>query len=140
MVTEQAVLEAVEDCNKDRTKTFAEFIVTVFKGKFIEIYLGDAYEDVSTEQISTSYPAVFCGQVVAAYRECLILNSIFTNPASKQLQLGNMVFISERAIRGLNEIDGNGIIEDMFLRSRESLDIKSQFIDGIPPKPIKAKK
>lgn len=140
MVTEEFVLSIVEESNKDRSRTFAELIAAVFQGKFIEIYLGDSYEEVSTEQISTSYPAVFCGKVVAAYRECLILNSIFTNKATKQLELGNMVFISERAIRGLNEIDGNGILEDMFLRSRESLDIKSQFIDGNLPIKSKSKK
>jgi hypothetical protein len=129
MVTEKFVLDIVEECNKDRTKTLAEFIATVFNGKFIEMYLGDSYEEVSTEQISTAYPAVFCGKVVGAYRECLIVNSVFANSTTKKLQLGNLMFISERAIRGLNEIDGNGIIEDMFLRSKESLDIKEHFID-----------
>lgn len=142
MVTEEFVLDVVQECNKDRVKTLAEFIVEVFKGKFVEIYLGDSYEEVSTEQISTSYPAVFCGKVVAAYRECLILNSVYADNISKKLKLGNMMFISERAIRGLNEIDGNGIIEDMFLRSSESLDIKDHFIDGhaLRPRPRTPKK
>lgn len=129
MVTEKDVLDVVQECNKERTKTFAEFIATVFKNKFIEIYLGDSYEEVSTEQISTSYPAVFCGQVVTAYRECLVLNGVYVNQRTKTPSIGNLVFISERAIRGLNEIDGKGIIEEMFLRSKESLDIKELFID-----------
>lgn len=128
MVTEQFILEKVEECNQDRIKTFAEFIALTFKDKFIEIYLGDTYEDVSTEQISTAYPAVFCGKVVSAYRECLVLNSVFVDK-HKKMQLGNLVFLSERAIRALNEIDGNGIIEDLFLRSRESLNIKDRFIN-----------
>lgn len=134
MVTEELVSSVIQGCNDEgRVKTLAEFIATIFAGKYIEIYLGDSYEEVSTEQISTAYPAVFCGKVVAAYRECLIINSVFVNDANK-MQLGNMMFISERAIIGLNEIDGNGIIEDMFLRSKESLQIKAQFIDGILPK------
>lgn len=128
MVTEELVLDAVKECNKDRAKTFAEFIATMFSGKFVEIYLGDSYEDVSTEQVSTPYPAVFCGKVVTAYRECLVLNSAYFNKAN-EIQLGNLVFISERAIRGLTAIDGNGIIEDMFLRSGDSLQIKKLFID-----------
>lgn len=140
MVSEKIVLETIEACNQDRTKTLAEFIAILFKDQFIEIYLGDSYEEVSTEQISQSYPAVFCGKVMAAYKECLVLNSVFVNKSTKSLELGNLVFISERAIRGLNAIDGNGILEDMFLRSRESLDIKSQFIDNLPPKPFKNKK
>jgi hypothetical protein len=136
MVTEQEVLDTVQECNKDRTKTLAEFIAMIFHDKFIEIYLGDSYEEVSTEQISTSYPAVFCGKVVAAYRECLVLNSIYVNNSNK-MEIGNLVFISERAIRGLSEIDGKGVMEDMFLRSKESLDIRDQFIRMMPPKPAK---
>ena len=128
MISEQAVIDAAQECNKERTKTLAEFIVTLFKDKFVEIYLGDSYEEVSTEQISTAYPAVFCGKVVAAYRECLVINSVFIGK-SKKLEIGNLMFINERAIRALNEIDGNGIIEDMFLRSKESLDIKDAFMN-----------
>lgn len=133
MVTEEFVLEQVREANDGgRVKTFAEFIASVFEGRFIEIYLGDSYEEVSTEQISTSYPAVFCGKVVTAYRECLVLNSVYVDSVTKKMKLGNLMFISERAIRGMNEIDGNGILEDMFLRSSESLDIKDHFIDGHP--------
>jgi hypothetical protein len=111
-------------------KTFAEFLAEVFHGRFIEIYVGDSYEDVSLEQVSTTYPAVFCGQVVAAYRECLIIKCAYIDQG-RHLKLGNLMFISERAIRALNEIDGQGILEDMMLRSKESLDIKRIFID--PP-------
>jgi hypothetical protein len=135
MVTTEEVLETVETCNTEgRTKTLAEFIATIFKDKFIEMYLGDSYEEVSTEQISQSYPAVFCGKVVGAYKECLIVNSVYVNEV-KRLTLGNLVFISERAIRGLNEIDGKGNMEEMFLRSSESMEIKRHFIDGFPLKP-----
>lgn len=125
MFNEQPVLDAVAECNKDRTKTFAEFIATVFKDKIVEIYLGDSYEEVSTEQISQSYPAVFCGKVVTAYRECLVISAAYIADGAKHPSFGKLVFISERAIRGLTEVDGRGIIEDMFLRSKESLEIKS---------------
>jgi len=129
MVSEESVSNLVQEFNKtDRSRTFAEFIAVLFKGQFIELYLGDSYEEVSTEQVSVSYPAVFCGKVISAYKECLIINSVFVDN-SKKIQLGNMVFINERSIRALNQIDGNGVLEDMFLRSRESLDIKSMFVD-----------
>lgn len=127
MVSEAEVKNLVTQ-SKGTGKTFAEFIAELFKDKFVEIYVGDAYEDISTEQISVTYPAVFCGKVVAAYRECLVINSAFVNK-SRKIQLGNLMFISERAIRAMNEIDGNGTIQDMMLRSKESLDIKSTFID-----------
>jgi hypothetical protein len=122
MIPDHVVLDVINELNKDRTKTLAEFIAILYKDKFIEIYLGDSYEEVSTEQISTAYPAVFCGKVVAAYRECLIISAAFIK--DKKLQLGNLMLVNERAIRALNEVDGNGILEDMFLRSKESLAIK----------------
>lgn len=130
MVSEKDIMSTVQQL-QGSGKTFAEFLVELFKDKFIEVYVGDAYEDVSTEQINTAYPAVFCGKVVAAYRECLIINCAYVNQ-SRHLQLGNLMFINERAIRALNEVDGNGTLEDMMLRSRETLDIQNMFKQ--PPK------
>lgn len=107
-------------------KTFAEFIVSLYKDKYVEIYLGDSYEDITTEQVSTSYPAVLCGKVLNAYKECLVLNGVYVNKKG-DFKSGNIVLINERAIRALNEIDDNGVLEDMLLRSRESLQVKHLF-------------
>lgn len=134
MKSENQVSELIEKFNQDgRNKTFAEFIAVLFKNQFIEIYLGDEYESVSTEQVSTTYPAIFCGKVVAAYKECLVLNSVYVEGEgkAKSMKLGNLVFINERAIRGLNEIDGHGCIEDMFLQSKDTLEILKVFGDKV---------
>lgn len=128
MTSEEHVKQVVNEFNSlHRGKTFAEFIAHLYENKYIEIYLGDSYEEVSTEQISTSYPAVFCGKVISAFKECLIINSVYVDKINKKMKLGNIVMINERAIRGLTEIDGNGIMEDMFLRSKESLIVKDTF-------------
>lgn len=130
MPSESDIKNLVKDFNEhSRGKTFAEFIAHMFENKYIEIYLGDSYEEVSLEQTSTSYPAVFCGKVISAFKECLILNSAHVDKINNKMKLGNIVFINERAIRGLTEIDGSGTMEDLFLRSRESLDIKEAFVD-----------
>lgn len=125
MTSEAQVLDTIKQF-QGTGKTFAEFIAELFKDQIIEVYVGDAYEDISTEQVSTTYPAVFCGEVVAAYRECLIIKCAFVNNG-KHLQMGNLLFINERAIRALNAVDGKGILEDMMLRSKESLDIATLF-------------
>jgi len=126
MVNESDV-KAVVSQVQGSGKSLAEFIAEVFKDKFVEIYVGDSYEDVSTEQVSTTYPAVFCGKVVTAYRECLVINCAHVE--GQHLKLGNLMFVSERAIRALTEVDGKGTIEDMMLRSKECLDIKAMFSD-----------
>jgi len=127
MATEEEVQNMIQQLSSS-DKTFAEFIAELFKNKLIEIYVGDSYEEVSTEQISTSYPAVFCGKVIGAYKDCLVISAAYIDH-SKKIKLGNLLFINQRSIRGLTEVDGNGIIEDMFLRSKESLYIKSLFAE-----------
>ena len=121
MPTEENIKLVIESL-KGSGKTFAEFLAEALKDKLIEIYLGDAYEEVSVDQISTSYPAVFCGKVVAAYRECLVINCVFVND-SKKVQIGKLMFINERAIRALNEIDSCGVLQDMLWKSSESLNM-----------------
>jgi 5-keto 4-deoxyuronate isomerase len=118
-------LELIEEFNKNRTLTFAEYISSLFKDQFIEIYVGDCYEDVKFEQHSTQYPAVFCGKVVGAFKECLIISAAYSD--GKDIKLGKLMFISERAIRTLSPVDGKGTLQDMFLRSRESLAIAKKF-------------
>ena len=125
MVTEQQIHDQIEKC-KNSGMTYAEFIAEIFKDKFIEIYVGDTYEEVSTEQVSVEYPAVFCGRVVGAYRECIIIDAAYVNE-SKKVTLGNFLFLNERAIRALNPLTGAGVLEDMFLRSKEALLIKNFF-------------
>lgn len=127
MLSNDELHKVIDDLNVDRKTTFAEFIAKLFDGKFIEIYLGDSYEEVSTEQVSQSYPAVFCGKVVGAYKEVLVINAAFIDQKTKIMKLGNLMFINERAIRALNEVDHEGILQDMFLRSRDTLHVLNNF-------------
>jgi hypothetical protein len=125
MVAETTITETIAKF-QNSGKTFAEFIADLFHGKFIEIYVGDSYEDHNIDQVSTTYPAVFCGKVVAAYRECLIINAA-SIVNGHHASLGNIMFINERAIRALNEVDDKGVLEDMMMLSKESLAVVKLF-------------
>ncbi len=118
MINESEVQQICNNLNKSG-KTFAEFLVELLKDKFVEIYLGDAYETISTEQISTDYAAVFCGKIVAAYRECLVLSAAYLD-GNQKLKLGKIVFINERAIKALSLVGEAGIMQDMFVKSNEA--------------------
>lgn len=117
MRTPLEISSLIDQFNGNRTKTFAEFIAELLKDKFVELYLGDSFEEIKLEQNSMSYPAVFCGKIVGAYKECLILNSFRTVDNKGTKKLGNLIFVSERAIRALTEIDGVGTIDDLFIKS-----------------------
>ena len=122
----ERAIERMKEVNAQRGihSTIAEFWYELFKDKYVEVYLGDEYENVSTEQVSTPYPTVFCGKVIAAYKECLVMEGAYIDRKNKTYNLGKQIFISERSVRGLCEIDGNGIIDDIFLRSRETVLLK----------------
>lgn len=127
MVTEKEVVNLVNDWQDKDRKTMAEFIAELYKDKYVEIYLGDSYEDVSTEQISTNYPAVFCCKVVTAYKECLVLQPIYVEK-DRTVKSSGLLFISERAIRALSEIDNSMVLQDMILRSGDSLSVYKAYI------------
>ena len=127
MISFDHLHQTIEELNSDRKSTFAEFIDKLFHGKFIAIYLGDAYEDISVEQISQAYPAVFCGKVEGAYKEVLVINSAAVDRRTKKMKLGNLMFINERAIRALNQVDAGAVFDDLFLRGRDAVTIKETF-------------
>ena len=111
-----------------RHSTMAEFIYELYKDQYVEIYLGDSYEDVSLEQISSSYPAVFCGKIISAFKECLAIQCIHVSK-QKTVVEGNVLFISERAIRALSPVDQTCTVQDMILRSNEINAIYNAFIN-----------
>jgi hypothetical protein len=121
-----SMIERMKEINSHRKghATIAEFWYELFKDKYVEVYLGDAYETVSTEQVSTPYPTIFFGKVIAAYKECLVIEGAYIDRRNNVSKMGKQIFISERSVRGLCEVDGNGIIDDIFLRSREAFLLK----------------
>jgi len=130
-MNESQILETLEKF-KGTNKTFSEFIGEVFKDKIVEVYLGDSYEQVSTEQISISYPSVICGKVIGSFKECLVLNCVYAEAnnnvkSNKEvvLNFGKMLFLHEYSIKSINEIDGKSIFKDLQLKSRDSLTIKA---------------
>jgi len=121
MVTEKECLDLVAELDSSE-RTFAEYIARLFKDKIVELYVGDSYENITLDQHSSQYPAVFCGKVVGAYKECLILNSVYFNDHS--ISFGKLMFVNERGIRTLCEVDGKGKLQDLFLSSNDSVKIK----------------
>lgn len=127
-MTDQEQVASLMSEFQGKDQTFAEFIAVLFKDKFVEFYLGDSYEDVSMEQISTSYPAVFCGKVIGAYKECLAVKAVHVNK-NKQAELGGLLFINERAIRVLSEVTNDFAIQDMILRSNDVIPVYKAYLN-----------
>lgn len=124
----QNIIESFQGSNK----TFSEFIAEVFKNKLVEIYTGDNYEEISTEQITTAYPEVICGKILGAYKDCLVLSCTYREPLNSKknikfqdLKFGKILFLQEFSIKSINEIDGVAIFQDLLLTSKDSLEVKA---------------
>jgi len=116
--------EAIEDFSKTgNERSFAEFINYMLHGKLVEVYLSDAYENVSTDQISTDYPAVFCGVVEGAYHNCLVINCAYIDEekSGSKIKFGHHLFINDYSIVTINEVNGISSMEHMLLRSRDTM-------------------
>lgn len=128
MATEQDFINSIEETvNSGKRITFAELIAKTLKGKIIEVYIGDAYEDIKLDEITTRAPAVLIGKVITAYAECLILNCAYVDQASKKVKFGNIVCLNERSVRTICEVDETGVLKDTFLCSRDGKTIKAIF-------------
>jgi len=107
--------------------TLAELLAKVLKGKIVEIYVGDTFEDVKYDDSTQKCAAVLIGKIVAAYAECLVLNCAYMDQNTKNIKLGNIVCLNERAIRTVTEVDESGILKDTFLSTRDSKIVKGLF-------------
>lgn len=107
-----------------RKRSFAELMARVWEGKFIEVYIGDRYEDLKFEESSLACPAVLIGKVIDAYGECLVLDCVYVDQTTNRLKFGNIVCLNERSVRTITEVDTMGTLRDTFLNSRDGKLIK----------------
>lgn len=114
-------LEAITDLNKNSNQklTMAELIAKVWSGRFVEIYIGDTYEDIKLEDTTQKVPAILIGKIITAYAECIVLNCAYKDTRSGEICFGNVVCLNERGIRTITEIDGNGALKDTFMDPKD---------------------
>jgi hypothetical protein len=111
-------LETISKLNANPAEqklTMAELIAKVWAGKFVEIYIGDTYEDIKLEDTTQKVPAILVGKIISAYAECIVLNCAYKDPRTGDICFGNVVCLNERGIRTITEIDGKGGLKDTFL-------------------------
>lgn len=126
MLSEKKIIDVINSSTADK-KNFAEFLCDLYKDKVVEIYFGDEYEQINVDQISTSYPCILCGKIIGAYGNCLIINCIYVDQITKKACLGNIICINDFHIKVIKEVDKQGMIQDTFLRNKDSIIIKSVF-------------
>ena len=121
-------LENAREEEKSRSVSLAEVIANIYKDKFIEIYIGETYEDIKRNDSSTKICSVICGRVITAYAECLFVECAYLSQVSKKIEFGNIVCVNERTIRILTEVDGEGGLLDTFLSPKDVETVKKSYM------------
>lgn len=125
MAKAEEFVKVIEEARKEEKKvSLAEIVGRALKGKVVEIYVGDTFEDIKYDDSSTKIVAVVVGKVIDAYAECIVLDCAYADQNTGKLKFGNIICLNERAIRFLTEIDEVGMLRDIFISTRNGKLIK----------------
>lgn len=103
-------------------KTFAEHIFEKLENQLVEVLIGESYEELQLDQLTSNYPAVVVGKIIEAFGNVLVLDCSYYE--KKQLKSNKILYINDFTIKCLSPIDGNVSIEELLLRSRNTKAIK----------------
>jgi hypothetical protein len=106
-------------------KTFAEKINEDLNGKLVEILIGESYEELQLDQMSSNYPAVIVGKVIGAFGNALVLECAYVE--NRALKFGKKVYLNDFTIQYLSELDGKCSLEDLLLKSKDTKQILKHY-------------
>lgn len=104
------------------SKTYAEFINETLNDKMVEILIGESYEELTLDQMSSHYPAVIIGKVISACGNALVLDCLFIK--NRKHVFGKKLIVNDFAIKMISEVDDKCTLEDLLLRGRDTRAIK----------------
>ena len=106
--------------------SYVDSIVKLLKGKLVEIYLGDQFEQVQFADNTSSVNAVMYGIIKDGEGDCLVLDSMHVDKALKIVVHGNVIYINGSNITAISEIDGTGTIKDAIISINKTPSLRLQ--------------
>lgn len=104
---------------QDGLRKFSDELINKFKGKLIEIYIGDQYESLNFEDFSQQQNATIFGRLVDVLDRFLILSCYYVDKRTNRLKSGNLVYVNTFQIKTMTEVGDDGSLEDIFLSSKD---------------------
>jgi hypothetical protein len=113
----------------DDLKRFSDILVTRFKGKVIEIYIGDQYETLNFEDSSQPQNCIIYGRLLDILDRFILLDCFFIDK-NHNLKTNNLIYINLFQIRVMTELNSNGSLSDIFLSAKDSEKIKKALMQA----------
>lgn len=104
-------------------RLFSDELIQRFKGKFLELYIGDQAESVNWDDYSVPYNSSIFGKLIDVLDRFIILECLYVRDG--ELQTGNLIYINTFQIRAMSEINHEGSLKDIFLHIKDADQVRS---------------
>ena len=106
--------------NGDNLRKFSDELLIKYKGKVLELYIGDQCETLNFEDFSVPQNCSILGNLIDVLDRFIILDCYYVDAKTKQLKTGNNVYINAFQIRAMTEVNDKGSLGDIFLHVNDS--------------------
>lgn len=108
--------------NNDGLRRFSDELLQKFKGKLLELYIGDQYESIEYEGYSRPQNCSIFGKLVDVLDRAVIMDCFYIK--NNVLQSGNFCYINIFQIRAMTEVNGRGSLSDIFLGAKDAQKVR----------------
>lgn len=112
-------------------KKISDILLTQYKGKILEIYIGDQCETLNFDDFSVPQNCSIFGKLIDVLDRFIILDCYFFDPKSKTLQTGNHIYINAFQIRAMTEVNGKGSLGDIFLHVNDAKTVRRLLLQSM---------
>ncbi len=116
--------------NGDNLKKFSDELLTKYKGKVLEIYLGDVVETLNFNDFSVPQNCSIFGKLVDVLDRVIILDCYYIDQKTKQLKNNNRIYLNSFQIRAMTEVNGVGSLGDVFLHVNDAKMVRKLILQG----------
>lgn len=99
---------------KDLLKNL-ETILPLLQNKYVEVYIGDTYEELSFSDHSQMVNGVIYGKLLTVIGDFFVLDTFYVDKKDGEVKSGNIIFINSWHIAALSPVDDNGSMADALL-------------------------
>lgn len=121
--------EAFSAGNGDNLRKFSDELLNKFKGKILEIYIGDQCETLNFDEYSVPKNCSIFGKLIDVLDRYVILECCYIDHTTKALRSDLIVYINTFQIRAMTELDGRGSLDDIFTSAADAAKIRKLLLN-----------
>lgn len=117
--------------NGDNLRKFSDELLQKYKGKVLELYIGDQCETLNFDEFSVPQNCSIFGKLIDVLDRFIILDCYFIEPKTRQLKTGNHIYINAFQIRAMSEVNGRGSLGDIFLHVNDAKTVRKLILQDL---------